>query len=970
MKKTLLLFALLLGVCMSVMAQVVVSGDITTNTTWTKNNTYLLSGFVYVTNSAVLTIEPGTVIKGDKSSKGTLIITRGSQIRADGTPSEPIVFTSNEATPSYGDWGGLIILGYAPTNQVYSGTSGLGLIEGGIDAVKGLYGGGDQTGGAKADDNSGILRYVRVEYPGIAFQPNNEINGITFGGVGNKTLVDYVQVSYAGDDSYEWFGGTVNCRHLVAYRGLDDDFDTDNGYAGNIQFALSVRDPQVADVSGSNGFESDNNATGTGAGPKTKPTFSNVTVVGPPTATANANYKRGAHLRRNTEQGIYNSLTIGVWPDAGLLIDGDSSANNATNGKLVVRNSFIYGAPTALKTTVASFNINNWAADKNITSSANVADAKLTDPFNLNLPNARPLSGSPVLSAANFTSDARIKDAFFVPVTYAGAFAFGDDWTCPWSKFATAGCLPPVTPTEAIISSDITTDTKWTADKTYTLQGFIYVTNCAKLTIEPGTVIKGDKGSKGALIVTRCAQILADGTAAAPIVFTSAEATPSYGDWGGLIILGYAPTNQVYNGTAGLGLIEGGLDPVKGLYGGGDQPGGAKAEDNSGILRYVRVEYSGIAFQPNNEINGITFGSVGNKTVVDYVQVSYCADDSYEFFGGTVNCKHLIAYRGLDDDFDTDNGYAGDIQFALAVRDPQVADVSGSNSFESDNNATGTGAKPKTRPTFSNVTVVGVNSLTFNANYKRGAHLRRNTELGLFNSLILGNWPDAGLLIDGDSCTNNATAGRLEVKNTYITSPTPLKTTVASFNIATWFGTAGFSNATSTVVTSGNLQDAFNLDAPNAQPTLTSPAVLPSAASFTSARVNKPFFDKVTYAGAFNGSKAGDWTCGWAKFKTLNTNCFFTSGTQDADKSITELRLYPTVANDQVTLELNLVNSADLRVDVYGINGQYFGQVVNEKAPAGEQAYRINVANLTAGFYFFRVQAGAAVKTEKLIIVR
>ena len=229
MKKITLLFSILLCFFATLSAQVVVSGDISTNTTWTKNNTYLLSGFVYVTGDAVLTIEAGTVIKGEKSTKGALIVTRGSKLIADGTATEPIVFTSNETTPSYGDWGGVIILGRANTNQVLSGTSCVGLIEGGIDPIKGLYGGGDLALGCTGynDDNSGILRYVRIEYPGIAFQTNNEINGLTLGGVGNKTIIDYVQVSYSGDDSCEWFGGTVNASHLVAYRGVDDDFDAD-----------------------------------------------------------------------------------------------------------------------------------------------------------------------------------------------------------------------------------------------------------------------------------------------------------------------------------------------------------------------------------------------------------------------------------------------------------------------------------------------------------------------------------------------------------------------------------------------------------------------------------------------------------------------------------------------------------------------------------------------------------------------
>ena len=951
--------------------QVTVSTDITTNTTWTNDKEYTLQGFIYVTNCATLTIQPGTVIKGDKGSKGALIVTRCAKIIADGTSEAPIVFTTNDPNPTYGSWGGLIILGKAHTNQVYNGTPCLGLIEGGIDAAKGLYGGGDQPLGCDGynDDNSGILRYVRVEYPGIAFQPNNEINGITFGGVGNKTIVDNVEVAFAGDDAFEWFGGTVNAKHLVAYRPLDDDFDTDNGYSGNIQFALSVRDPQVADVSGSNGFESDNNATGTGVTPKTKATFSNVTVVGPG-SNPNANYKRAAHLRRNTEQAVFNSVAVGAYP-VGLLIDGDSCALNAQTGKLIVKNSFFNGMATPLSTNVPIFDIAAWAAANQISVSTNSADAQLVNPFNLNLPNPRPAPGSPVLTGASFSSNPRIQDPFFTPVSYAGAFGPTGDWTCPWVKWNDTGCIPAPTPHQVTISTDITTNTTWTADNEYTLQGFIYVTNCATLTIQPGTVIRGDKGSKGALIITRCAKIIADGTVTDPILFTTNDPVPTYGSWGGLIILGKAQTNQVYSGTAGLGLIEGGIDPVKGLYGGGDQPGGAVNDDNSGILRYVRIEYPGIAFQPNNEINGLTMGAVGSGTTIDYVQVSYSGDDSYEWFGGTVNAKHLIAYRGLDDDFDTDNGFAGNIQYALSVRDPQVADVSGSNGLESDNNAAGDATTPKTAPSFSNVTIVGPSG-TPNANFKRAAHLRRNTELGLFNSLLIGNYP-VGLYIDGNAAAANATNGLLEVKNTIFAGETDLLLSNATngFNINTWFSTPAFKNDSLLTNAAAKLKDPFTLDAPNAQPAFGSPVA--GAAAFTTARINKPFFDKVDYIGAFAGinGTASDWTCGWAKYLTLHNDCFAGSvGTKDIANYASDIKLYPTMTSDQATLEINLLASVDLQVDIFGLDGRYYGQQVNEKAAAGQLTFSLTTSQLPAGFYFVRIQAGDAVTAEKLIVVR
>ena len=170
------------------------------------------------------------------------------------------------------------------------------IIEGGPTST---YGGSDDA------DNSGILKYVRIEFPGIAFQPDKEINGLTLGGVGSGPNVDNMQVSYSGDDSYEWFGGTVNARHLIAFRGWDDDFDTDYGYRGMVQFAVSLRDPDVADAgSGSNGFESDNDGNGTTDAPFTSPVFSNISMFGPlvtPSTTVNPNFKRAMHLRRNTK---------------------------------------------------------------------------------------------------------------------------------------------------------------------------------------------------------------------------------------------------------------------------------------------------------------------------------------------------------------------------------------------------------------------------------------------------------------------------------------------------------------------------------------------------------------------------------------------------------------------------------------------------------------------------------------------
>lgn len=404
-----------------------VAADITANTTWTKNNVYVLQGYRFVKNGAVLTIEPGTVIHGDKATKGTLVITRGSQIMANGTPCEPIVFTSNEPVGqrSAGDWGGVILLGNATIN-VPGGTA---IIEGGINnaANDAVYGGTNDA------DNSGQMTYVRIEYPGIAFQPNSEINGLTFGGVGSGTTIHHIQVAYSGDDAYEWFGGTVNCSHLVALGTQDDDFDTDLGFSGKVQFCLAVRDNAIADISGSNAFESDNDGVGSTNTPFTGCTFSNVTVFGPNQYGAlNANYRNGMHLRRNTHIGIFNTVILG-WNN-GLLIDGTAAANNANNGILNVANTYMANMFTADFSTSSSqmANVTSWFDSTVFANYRNPQVGYLyTQTFALDNIQPVPQAGSPLLTAGNF-ADARLTG--FVNTNYAGAFGT-DDWTANWVSF-------------------------------------------------------------------------------------------------------------------------------------------------------------------------------------------------------------------------------------------------------------------------------------------------------------------------------------------------------------------------------------------------------------------------------------------------------------------------------------------------------------------------------------------------------
>ncbi len=428
----------------------ILEGRISSNRTLKAAYTYKLRGLVYVTNGAILTIEPGTKIVGETGKNGGLIITRSTKIIADGTVDKPIIFTSEAATPQRGDWAGVVILGNAPTNSSFNGVAGIGEIEGGINNSDGLglYG-TPATQGQNPADNSGILRYVRIEYAGYAFLPDKEINGLTFGGVGNKTIIDNVQVSYANDDSFEWFGGTVNCTHLISFRTLDDDFDTDNGFTGKVQFGISLRDSSVADISRSEAFESDNDAAGSSLLPQTAAVFSNMTVMGPKenlTNKGNSLFLWGAQIRRNSSLSLFNSIIMG-YPN-GLYIDATKGipTDNNIPASLFVQNSIIAGCSTPIlysntgntTTPLIPNNTASITAWYNTTAYANSiltanSEVGLTAPYNYSTPDFNPTVNSVAITGAAFTHPKLTTG--FTSVNYKGACAVGDTWWKTWTKF-------------------------------------------------------------------------------------------------------------------------------------------------------------------------------------------------------------------------------------------------------------------------------------------------------------------------------------------------------------------------------------------------------------------------------------------------------------------------------------------------------------------------------------------------------
>lgn len=405
---------------------------------------YLIKGTVFVNDGKVLTIPAGTVLMGDKKTKGTLVINVGGKIMAEGTATKPIIFTSKNGPGERdkGDWGGVILLGRANVNQNNPSIEGIS---------PAVYFGSFQSS-AHDNESSGVMKYVRIEYAGIALSPNNETNSLTFGAVGSGTVIENVQASYGGDDSFEWFGGTVNCKNLIAFAGWDDDFDTDFGYSGKVQFGLAVRDPFLADQSGSNGFESDNDAGGNDVTPYTSAVFSNMTVIGPrydSTASISGNFQNAMHIRRRSSLSIFNSVITGF--PVGLLLDGSVTKTQFDAGNGVLKNNVLAvvgngkgkaaepykGASGVTAADAKAY----WEANSNLTYTSNssaIASTGLDLNFFVAKNSTYPANPNFVAPAALSTgadfTHTKLSGGFFATTTFKGAFGT-TDWTDGWAEF-------------------------------------------------------------------------------------------------------------------------------------------------------------------------------------------------------------------------------------------------------------------------------------------------------------------------------------------------------------------------------------------------------------------------------------------------------------------------------------------------------------------------------------------------------
>ncbi|MFD2533203.1 T9SS type A sorting domain-containing protein [Gracilimonas halophila] len=968
MKKVTLLFAALLFVPILTMAQttVTVNANITTDTEWTADNEYLLDGMIFVTNGADLYIEAGTTIRGaagqDLDAAG-LVITRDSKIFAEGTAENPIIFTAEDdaglTKDDVGEWGGLVILGRASTNNATEATIE-GVNEISSDPALVGYGGTDDM------DDSGVLRYVSIRHTGINIgsSSGNEIQGLTMGAVGAGTTIEYVESFASGDDGYEWFGGTVNARYLVSAFNNDDAFDWDQGFRGKGQFWFAIQDSdqtgRAAEMDGAGG-----NETGT---PYAYPVISNATYIGPgENSTPSGDSGQLLQFRDNTG-GYYTNSVFTDHPAQ--LIDVEDVDGTAIDSRgrlevdsLNISNSVFFGfgsgttladiSSAAFVETMLSANSNE-ITDPQINGISRIDNAGL-DP--------RPANSS-VLSGADIPND-----PFFRNVAYKGAFG-GSNWAAGWTALDEYGYLADSgTPGMVTINSNITTDTYWTADNEYLLDGMIFVTNGADLYIEAGTTVRGAAGQDldaSGLVITRDSKIFAEGSPSNPVIFTAEDdaglTKDDVGEWGGLVILGNASTNNATEATI-EGVNEISSDPALVGYGGTDDM------DDSGVLRYVSIRHTGINIgsSSGNEIQGLTMGGVGAGTTIEYIESFASGDDGYEWFGGTVNARYLVSAFNSDDAFDWDQGFRGKGQFWFAILDSdqtgRAAEMDGAGG-----NETGT---PYAYPEISNVTYIGPGiGSTPSGDAGQMLQFRDNTG-GLYTNSVFTDHPGDAVNVEDVDGTSIDSRGRLEADSLNISNSVFFDfgsgSTFADFSSAGFVETmltANSNNITDPMLRGISRSNDGGLDP---RPEEDSP-VYGMAES-----LDDSWFHNVNYAGAFDGS---NWLAGWT---ALDSYGYLGDGlVTDNEEEFTSVpnkiglnQNYPNPFNPTTQISFNLPSSQQVTLKVYDMLGREVATIANrETFSAGMNTVNFDASNLSSGVYIYRLNSGDVAITRKMTLIK
>jgi hypothetical protein len=833
--------------------------------TLTNDTVWAIEGALFVGNdnadSVTLEIEEGTIIFG-RSGSDYLVVSRGSKIEAVGTATEPVILTSyNDVIGdevSAGQWGGVIILGNAPSTKCpQDGTDCSLQVEGVED--------GAVFGGSDSEDNSGTLNYVVVKYAGFEIAPDNELNGITFGGVGLGTTVDYVQVHANADDGVEFFGGSVSAKHLVLTSIQDDSVDWDNGYNGKLQYVYIEHASDNSDAN--RGIEGDGDG-GDGLD-FSLPQIANLTIIGNDFDTDETD-SEGVLLRDQTGAHIYNMLITGSEGMGECLeMDTDETVQgNLDNGDISISYSVISCSDT-FNSPDGFTDVETW-----FTAEATNELIAYADRANLGLN----IDGTLTSESALLTqgTDASAVDSFFEANTFVGAVGTSDnDWREGWAfgfgggevgvVTSTSGCPSGTTTISSVdgdtttcqVSGTITSDLTLTEGNYYALSGAVFVgednADSATLTIEPGVVVYGSSGNDY-LVISRGSEIDANGTADEPITFTSSQhiagglvdglAAGAAGQWGGMVLLGNGNSTKCPQDGSQCSLqVEGVQEGA--VFGGSDDT------DSSGTLRYVRVMHGGFEIAPDNELNGITFGAVGSGTTVEYVQVHKNADDGVEFFGGAVNAKYLVLTGIQDDSVDWDNGYKGNMQFVLAKHADDDSDAN--RGIEGDGD--GGDGEAFSNPTVANMTIIG-NNFDTDETDSEGVLLRDQTNAQLYNFVVTGPTgmgecfePD---LSDGDATLfdnmNGTNDPQLVFQSSVLACSENIKNSSAgdeTFDVEAWFTTTQSNNSTA-ADQNAVLSGIYTIDA-------TTP---------TDVTTLGDFFTTVDFVGAVKDAD-NDWTSGW-----------------------------------------------------------------------------------------------------------
>ncbi|MDZ7723039.1 MAG: T9SS type A sorting domain-containing protein [candidate division KSB1 bacterium] len=909
---------------------------------WTADNTYVLDGLVYVEAGAVLNIEAGTVIKakvGSSENASALIISKGAKIFAEGTAAKPIIFTaeSDDVTDPYdvtpdvrGQWGGLIILGHAIINEA-----------GGVDYVEGIAEESERTqfGGNDDDDNSGVLRYVSIRHGGTELAPGDEINGLTLGAVGRGTTIEYVEVFANKDDGFEWFGGTVNCKHLIAAYCGDDGFDHDEGLRNKMQFLFTLQDSAAAGRSG----EHDGGHDPEDGEPFAYPVIYNATYVGPGMESSQTDV--ALKLRDNWGGEYVNSI---FGDRSGKALDIEQTDNYAQDskkrlddGEIVIKNNLWFNFAPGM--TADSLGVNPWdvAVFENDANMNELLDASPLASISRDQDNG--LDPRPVQDGPAYQNLAEIpQDDFFEQVNYKGAFG-STNWMKGWTALDEYDMLVEdkvaanqVTVTdESINAGDMV---YWTADNTYVLDGLVYVESGAMLNIEAGTIVKARSGSSentSALIVSKGGKIYAEGTGVNPIIFTaeSDDVTDPYdvtpdvrGQWGGLIVLGHAVINEA-----------GGIDYVEGIAEESDrtQFGGNDDHDNSGVLRYVSIRHAGTELAPGDEINGLTLGAVGNGTTIDHIEVFANKDDGFEWFGGNVNCKYLIAAYCGDDGFDHDEGIRSKMQFLFTLQDSAAAGRAG----EHDGGHDPEDGEPFAYPVIYNASYFGPGMESSQTDV--ALKLRDNWG-GEYKNSIFGD--RSGKALDIEQTDNYEQDSKKRLDDGQI---------VIMNNL--WFNFAPGMTADSLGVNPWDV--AVFDDASNMNELLTTTPVVSISRDQDKGLDPRPVQDGPAYQNL-------------AGYPMMETGVEVVNRSETLPVENQLVQNYPNPFNPVTTIQYDLNAASRVKLTVFNTRGQQVAELVNHLQQAGSYTVTWNASDMPSGVYLYTLETGSRIITRKMMLIK